>query len=148
MLGHPQNPTCNTQKGRTLANHTPRKCGSGRDSLCRIPGTQGQKAFSKSRESKSNSQPETIEEPGARAQDEIPAVSCHMTQAESFPITQKKNLKDKNELAILTCSKGFPQRESQAFSPLQGDTTHVPAHQVLCGQGQLRAQEAVSHCRK
>lgn len=82
------------------------------------------------------------------AQDEIPAVSCHMTQAESFPIIQKKNLKDKNELAILTCSKGFPQRESQAFSPLQSDTTHVPAHQVLCGQGQLRAREALSHCRK
>lgn len=36
MLGHPQQPTCNTQKGRTLANHTPRKRGSGRDSLCRI----------------------------------------------------------------------------------------------------------------
>lgn len=71
-----------------------------------------------------------------------------MTQAESFPIIQKKNLKDKNELAILTCSKGFPQTESQAFISLQGDTTHVPAHQVLCGQGQLRTQEALSHCRK
>lgn len=31
-----------------------------------------------------------LEEPGARAQDEIPAVRCHMTQAESFPTIQKK----------------------------------------------------------
>lgn len=36
-----RNSVCNTQKGSTLANHSPRKCGSGRDSLCRIPETQG-----------------------------------------------------------------------------------------------------------
>lgn len=80
-------------------------------------------------ENQSNS--ETNEEPGARAQDKIPAVCCHMTQAESFPTIQKKNLKDKNELAILTSSKGFPQRELQASSPLQGDR-HKTCPSTLC----------------